>query len=156
MIKENIEKLISISKEKNQLLLQMKGLADKQEDRIEGEKIEDLNETLDKNDSIINKINELDILFLTIFSQIKKEKSIQDIEELDVNEYPELRELKKTIKEVSSTLMTISLMNRENSKAMKHKLEETKAEIRKIRDGKKAYRGYNTKILDSILIDEKK
>ncbi len=38
---------------------------------------------------------------------------------------------------------------------MKSKLEETKMEIRKIKDGKKAYKGYNTKIPESILIDER-
>ncbi len=52
--------------------------------------------------------------------------------------------------------MAISLIDGgENNNTMKSKLEETKMEIRKIKDGKKAYKGYNTKIPESILIDER-
>ena len=47
-------------------------------------------------------------------------------------------------------------MDKENNNSMKSKLEETKMEIRRIKDGRKAYRGYNAEISESILIDEKK
>ena len=118
--------------------------------------MEKLNEILDEKDNIIKEINKLDISFLSIFSRIKKDENIQDIDQLDIKKYPNLKELKKIVKEVSSTLIAISLIDEENNKSMKKKLEETKMEIRKIKDGKKAYKGYNTTITESILIDEKK
>ena len=156
MTKELIDELISISKEKNQLLVEMQKITKGQREEIKEEDMENLNEILDKKDYIIKEINKLDISFLTIFSQIKKNRDIQNIDEMDIEKYPNLKELKKTVKEVSSTLIAISLMDKENNNSMKAKLEETKMEIRKIKDGKKAYKGYNATIAESILIDEKK
>lgn len=156
MTKELIDELISISKEKNQLLVEMQKITKGQREEIKEEDMENLNEILDKKDYIIKEINKLDISFLTIFSQIKKNEDIQNIDEMDIEKYPNLEELKKAVKEVSSTLIAISLMDKENNDSMKAKLEETKMEIRKIKDGKKAYKGYNATIVESILIDEKK
>lgn len=156
MTKELIDELISISKEKSQLLVEMQKITKGQREEIKEEDMENLNEILDKKDYIIKEINKLDISFLTIFSQIKKNEDIQNIDEMDIEKYPNLEELKKAVKEVSSTLIAISLMDKENNDSMKAKLEETKMEIRKIKDGKKAYKGYNATIAESILIDEKK
>ena len=156
MTKELIDELISISKEKSQLLVEMQKITKGQREEIKEEDMENLNEILDKKDYIIKEINKLDISFLTIFSQIKKNEDIQNIDEMDIEKYPNLEELKKAVKEVSSTLIAISLMDKENNNSMKAKLEETKMEIRKIKDGKKAYKGYNATIAESILIDEKK
>ena len=156
MTKGLIDQLISISKEKNQLLFEMQGITKEQREEIKEEDMKSLNGILDKKDYIIKEIDKLDISFLTIFSKIKKEEKIENIDELDVDRYPNLRELKKIIKEISSTLMAISLIDEQNNNSMKSKLEETKMDIRRIKDGKKAYRGYNTKIPESILIDEKK
>lgn len=156
MTKEQIDELISISEEKNRLLFEMQEITKRQKEKIKEEDMEKLNEILDEKDNIIKEINKLDISFLSIFSRIKKDENIQDIDQLDIKKYPNLKELKKIVKEVSSTLIAISLIDEENNKSMKKKLEETKMEIRKIKDGKKAYKGYNTTIIGSILIDEKK
>ena len=108
MTKELIDKLISISKEKSQLLFEIQEITKRQKEEIKKEDMENLNGILDKKDHIINKINKLDISFLTIFSQIKKQENIQGIDELDVSKYPNLKELKKIIREVSSSLVVIS------------------------------------------------
>ncbi|NMB26527.1 MAG: flagellar protein FlgN [Tissierellia bacterium] len=156
MTKERIDELISISEEKNRLLFEMQEITKRQREEIKEEDMEKLNEILDKKNNIIKKIDRLDTSFLSIFSQIKRDEKVQDIDELDIKRYSNLRELKKIVKEVSSTLIAISLIDEENNNFMKEKLEETKMEIRKIKDGKKAYKGYNTTIIGSILIDEKK
>ena len=156
MAKEQIDKLISITKEKSQLLNTMHKITKGQGSEIEKEDMENLNEIMDKKDRIIKEIDRLDISFLTIFSQIKKDHSIESIDELDMQKYPNLVELKDAVKEVSSTLMAISLIDEKNNKAMKQKLEQTKLELRRVKEGKKAYKGYNSTITGSILIDEKK
>ena len=156
MTKELIDELISISKEKSQLLDEILNCTKIQQKEINEEDMENLNEILNKKDHIIKEINKLDVSFLTIFSQIKKEENVEDIDELDIDKYANLRELKKIVKEVSSSLIAISLIDEENNKAMKVKLEETKMELRKIQDGKRAYKGYNVTITESMLIDEKK
>ncbi|WP_341537381.1 flagellar protein FlgN [Schnuerera ultunensis] len=127
-----------------------------QKEEIERENMENLNRIMDEKDSLMKKIDELDLSFITIFSQIKKEHSIEGIDELSLEEYPNLTKLKEVVKEVSSTLMTISLMDDKNTGAMKERLEQTKIELRKLKEGKKAYKGYNPSMNGSMLIDEKK
>ena len=156
MTRELIDELISISKQKNQLLDKMCKFTKGQREEIKKENMENVDGILNKKDAIIEKINRLDVSFLTIFSQIKKDEGIEDIAELDINKYPNLRELKEIIRAISSSLMAISLLDEENNKIIKEKLEETKMELRRIKDGKKAYKGYNATITGSMLIDEKK
>lgn len=156
MTKELIDNLISISKEKKQLLEEIHDFTKKQREGIKKEDMGKLNDILDKKDHIIKKINELDISFLTIFSQIKKEEGIENIDQIDVDKYPNLKKLKEIVKEISSSLIAISLLDEENNKNIKAKLEETKKELRRVKDGKKAYKGYNSTITGSMLIDEKK
>lgn len=156
MTKELIDNLISISKEKKQLLEEIHDFTKKQREGIKKEDMGKLNDILDKKDHIIKKINELDISFLTTFSQIKKEEGIENIDQIDVDKYPNLKKLKEIVKEISSSLIAISLLDEENNKNIKAKLEETKKELRRVKDGKKAYKGYNSTITGSMLIDEKK
>ena len=127
-----------------------------QKEQIKKEDMNSLDSILDKKDHIIKEIDKLDISFMTIFSQIKREEAIENIDELDKDRYPNLRELKEIVKEISSSLMAISLLDEENNKNIKEKLEATKMELRRIKDGKKAYKGYNKTIAGSMLIDEKK
>ena len=156
MTKELIDELISISKKKNQLLNEMHKITKEQREEIKKDEMDNLNEILNEKDHIIEEINKLDVSFLTIFTQIKKEEGIENIDELDIERYPNLKTLKDIIKEISSTLIAISLLDEKNNKAMKESLEETKMELRKIKDGKRAYKGYNATITKSMLIDEKK
>lgn len=156
MITEKIDELISITKEKNRLLNQMYNITKEQIEEIEREEMDSLNDIMDKKDSLMKKIDELDLSFITIFSQIKKEDSIESIDELSIEQYPNLGQLKEVVKEVSSTLIAISLLDEKNTQAMKERFEETKIELRKLKKGKKAYKGYNPSVTGSILIDEKK
>lgn len=156
MTKGRIDELISITKEKNLLLNKMHNITKEQKEEIEREDMENLNRIMDQKDSLMKKIDELDLSFITIFSQIKKEHSIESIDELSLEKYPNLAELKEGVKEVSSTLMTLSLMDERNTQAIKERLEQTKTELKKLKEGKKAYKGYNPPMNGSMLIDEKK
>ena len=153
---DNIDKLISLSKEKKQLIDEMHNCTKVQKKEIDKENMDSLNYILDEKDKLIQKINKIDIEFLTIFSQIKKAEGIENIDELDINEYPNLKELKEIIKDISSTLVAISLLDEENNKNMKKRIEKTKMELKKVKEGKRAYKAYNKPIEGSILIDEKK
>lgn len=156
MITASIDKLISLSKEKNQLINEIYGFTKAQKQEIEKEDINNLNKILDEKDKLIKKINKIDIEFLNIFSQIKKEEGVENIYDLDVNKYPNLKDLKNIVTEISSTLMAISLLDEENNKNMKKRLEQVKLELKRVKEGQRAYKGYNVPMTDSILIDEKK
>lgn len=156
MTKDKIDELISLSREKNQLINEMYNFTKVQKEEIKKEDMDNLNKILDNKDNLIKEINKLDRTFLTIFSQIKKDENIENIDELDVQLYPNLKELKDIVTEISSTLVAISLLDEENNNNIKKKIEETKMELRKVKDGQRAYKGYNVPMTGSILIDEKK
>ena len=156
MTTANINKLISLSKEKNQLINKMYGFTKAQKKEIEKEDINNLNTLLDEKDKLIKTINQIDIEFLKIFSQIKKEEKVENIYDLDVNKYPNLKDLKDIVMEISSTLMAISLLDEENNKDIKKRIEKIKLELKRVKEGQRAYKKYNVPITESILIDEKK
>ncbi|NLW40734.1 MAG: flagellar protein FlgN [Tissierellia bacterium] len=156
MTKERIDKLIAITKKKRELLDSLLTLTNKQTLEIEKEEMDKLNYILDKKDGIIKEIDRLDLDFVNIFSQIKRDHSIEKIGELDVEVYPNLKELKEEVKEITSILASLSLIDEKNTKFIKEKLKETKLELKKVKDGKKAYKGYNPTMVGSMLIDEKK
>ena len=72
MTEEKILKLISLAKEKNKLLDNIIQITKRQEEEIQEERYEDLNKSLKEKDSIINKINKLDRVFLETFHSIKR------------------------------------------------------------------------------------
>lgn len=156
MAKELIDSMIYISKEKLEYLGIILKLTKVQKKHIGKEDMLSNDEILDKKDEIIKKIDVLDREFLIKFSELKKKCNIKDINELNVEEYPALKELKDTIREISSTLMAISILDEENNKALKESLEKIKTNLKKIRKGKKAYKGYNKTLGSNIFIDEKK
>lgn len=156
MTNELIEELIDISKQKLNLLNNMLETTQEQKRSIDSENMEKVDLLLNTKARLIEKIDKLDVQFLTRFSQLKKENNIEDIDELDIHKYPNLKELKEVVKEISSTLMTLSLLDKENNAMMKKKLENVKSNLRKLKKGQKAYKGYNKPLNNSILIDEKK
>lgn len=156
MTLDNIDKLISLSKEKKQLIDEMYNLTKTQKREIEKEDMDNLNNILDEKDKLIQKTNKIDVEFLTIFSQIKKDENIKNIDELDVELYPNLKALKEVVTEISSTLVAISLLDEENSKNIIEQIEETKMELKRVKEGQRAYKKYHKPIEGSILIDEKK
>ncbi|NLW23549.1 MAG: flagellar protein FlgN [Tissierellia bacterium] len=156
MTREKIDQLISLTKEKIKLLERFQSLTKEQKLEIEKEDVDSIDLILDKKDAIMKEIDKLDVRFMDIFSQIKKDESVENIYDLDREKYPNLVELKKAVKDVSSLLMAISLLDEENTKMMKKKLADTKMELKRVKEGMKAYKGYNVPFDGSILIDEKK
>ena len=153
---EKIDKLIDITRKKNKLLKDMLILTEKQKEQIDKDSYEGINRSLDEKDRIMKEIDKLDMSFLEIYNEIKRENAIKDINHLDSKLYPNLKELKKAVEEVTTTLSAISLLDKENTRAMRDKLESAKKELSKIKIGKKAYKGYNFRLEESMMIDEKK
>jgi hypothetical protein len=151
-----IDSMVVLSREKNELLLEILQLTKLQKDVIEKEDMEELHYILDKKDKIMLEIDKIDVSFLTLYGQLKREENIDSLDEINTDKYPSLKDLKKVVGEVTSTLMSISLLDEENNKSIRESLERTKLELRRVKKGKVAYKGYNTEVSGSMLIDEKK
>lgn len=156
MTQKLIEELVNIGREKLSLLNTMLELTEEQNKLIKKEDMEKVDLNINKKDSLIKKIESLDIQFLSKFTQLKKDNNIKDINELDIKDYPELKNLKEVVQEISSTLMAISLLDKENNVKMRKNLESIKSNLKNIKKGQKVYKSYNKTLNNSILIDEKK
>lgn len=151
-----IEELIDISRKKLELLNSMLEVTQEQKKSIDEENMEKVELFINTKDRLMEDVDKLDVEFLTKFSQIKKKNNVDDIDELDVERYPKLKDLKEVVKDISSTLMAISMLDKENNAVMRKKLESVKSNLRKVKKGQKAYKGYNKTIDNNIFIDEKK
>ncbi|MBE6083128.1 flagellar export chaperone FlgN [Sporanaerobacter sp. PP17-6a] len=156
MKEDLVSELIEISEKKLGLLDEMLLLTKKQRTVISQEKQGNLNEIIDKKDKIIDEIDKLDKIFILKFSRYKLENKVESIDKIDVRDKPELKNLKDVITKITSTLMAISIIDKENNLEIKDKLEDVKENLKKVKDGYRAYKGYNKKVKGSILIDEKR
>ena len=156
MIEEQIEELIDLAEKKYELLEHMHDITRTQLKGIEDGDMDGLNRILDRKDGLMRRIDDLDLSFMDIFSEIKGYGGIEDIYELSPVEYPNLEKLKGVVGRISTKLEAIKALDDENRRNMGETLDGIKAELRKVRKGQEAYRGYNAPIVDNIFIDEKK
>ncbi|WP_077369639.1 flagellar export chaperone FlgN [Anaerosalibacter sp. Marseille-P3206] len=156
MSKDIVDKLVSISSEKLVLLNKLLDLSKLQKKFISESDMDNVNIIIDKKDEVMKEIDALDIKFMTHFAELKKENNVVELNELDTSKYPNLKELKNVVKEITSTLMAISLLDEENNKSLKADLEKIKLNLRTVKKGQKAYKGYNKVLDNNIMIDEKK
>lgn len=156
MINENINRMIDLSMRKKQYLMELLDLTQKQGTIIEEEKLDELDKILKEKDKVMEKVDELDSQFLSIFNQIKDEEKIDDFEKLPVEKYENVKELKAVIGEINNILNSLSILDKNNIAKMKAKVEETQAQLKNIRMAKKANKGYGLGDIGSVFLDEKK
>ena len=87
---------------------------------------------------------------------LKSKNNVDNLDELDSKDIPSLKKLKEIVGEITSTLMAISMLDKENTKVIKEELEEIKASLKTVKNGQRAYSGYNKVLNKNIMIDEKK
>lgn len=137
MEKNLVDEMIRISNEKLKLLNVILDLTKLEREYIDKEDMDKINGILDEKDNVINRIDKLNIQFLTCFSQLKKENNVNELDELEIEDYPNLKELKEVVIEIKSTFMAISLIDDENNKEMAKGLEKIKANLKSIKKGQK-------------------
>lgn len=148
--------MINISNEKLVLLNKLLELTNMQKIAISKSDMQKIDDILNEKDELIKSIDALDVKFLTCFSELKAKNNIKKLDELDSLATPSLKELKEVVNEITSTLMAISLLDDENTRLLKEDLEEIKASLKTVKNGQRAYSGYNKTLDNNIMIDEKK
>ncbi|HHV38894.1 MAG TPA: flagellar protein FlgN [Tepidimicrobium sp.] len=156
MTRKQIDELITLAKKKSELFEEMYDITKVQLKSIEDGDMDSLNRILDEKDSIMKRVDGLNLSFLNIFSSIKEHNHIEDIYQLSVDRYPNLEELKEVVGKVTAQLEAIAALDDENHKNMKKSFENTKRELKRLKRGQKAYKGYNISFVDNMFIDEKK
>lgn len=156
MTADRINKIIKLSQEKKILLIEILSLTKKQKDLIEEDNIDDLGIVLIDKENLMNKIDLLDKDFLSLYNSIKSDEGIDSLEKIDIRKFDNLKSLRDIVGEINKILDDISSIDRENKKNMKSNIDKVKLNIKQVKKGKKAYKGYNYETVESMLIDEKK
>ena len=156
MINENIGKMIELSMKKKEYLLDILDLTKKQENIIEEDKLDELDNILQEKEKLMGKIDDLDGEFLTVYNHIKEEEKIDSFEKLPIERYENVKELKAIVNEINNILNTLTILDKNNINKMKANLEKTQSELKNVKVGKRAYKGYSYGDVGSIFIDEKK
>src|SRR5690554_6278585 len=142
MINENIGKMIELSMKKKEYLLDILDLTKKQENIIEEDKMDELDNIIQEKEKLMGKIDDLDCEFLTVNNQIKEEEKIDSFEKLPIERYENVKELKAIVNEINNILNTLTILDKNNINKMKANLEKTQSELKNVKVGKRAYKGY--------------
>lgn len=157
MNKEYIDILIKSTKEKSAILCDLYDLSLLQAEIIKEDEIDwdKFMENVDKKDELVDKINELDVGFETVFRRIK--------EELEANKESyskEINELKELIKSITDKSVDLQALEMRNKTLIENKFNETRKIIKQSKMGSQAAAQYYQKVnkinvIDPQLMDKK-
>ncbi len=156
MTKDDVARMIELSKEKKKLLAKILEYTNTQTTIIENDNMEELDHILMEKEKIMEEIDVLDKEFLSLYDLIKTVEGIESLEKIDKNKYTNIKALKEAVNDINTILTDISIIDRKNTAKMKSSIDKIKSDLKQVKEGKKAYKGYNYESTESILIDEKK
>src|SRR5690554_4122389 len=133
MIYEKINKMIELSMEKKKNLLEILDLTKRQETIIENDKMDDLDNVLKEKEKLMEKIDNLDIQFLSLYKQIKEEEKVDSFDKLSLEKYKNIIDLRNVINEINNILNTLSMIDKNNIAKMKFNLEKTQSELKQVK-----------------------
>lgn len=151
-----IDKMISLSKDKNEYLRDILKLTKEQKSFIQKDDMDGIENIISEKENLMSSIDLLDVQFLSLYNEIKELENITSIDEINSIKYSNLSELKEEIGNLNILLSNITVIDKENTKIMKENLENIKYGLKQVKEVKRAYKGYNYESEESILIDEKK
>lgn len=138
------------------MLNEILSLTKMQSNYIEADDMDKINSVLMKKEEVIGKIDNLDKEFLQLYQIVKEEEDIDSIHMIDIRKYDNLKSLKNAVNEINIILDQITKVDKENTEKMRTSIDKIKSELKLVKKGQKAHKGYNYNIGESILIDEKK
>lgn len=153
---ENINKMVTLSLQKKNILEQILDLTIEQSQLIKDDKLDEMEYLLQSKQKKMDEVDELDINFLELYNEVKKTERIESISHIDINKYSNLKDLKNEVDSINIILYKISKLDKENTDEMRRSLKIVQQSIKDVKNGKRAYKGYNKNQIGSILIDEKK
>ncbi len=153
---DRVDRLISISNEKKSYLDQMFQLSKKQEAIIKNDDLSELDSILNDRDSLMKKIDRLDLEFLEIYKDILASEKVENIYDIDVDKFTNIKDLKKVVGTIRDILKEIDILDKNNMSNINKAFEEVQSNLKQIKTGQKLYKGYSMEVDNSILIDSKK
>lgn len=151
-----IDKMIHLSREKEDILGQILELTKEQKIHISNEDMEGINKLIGNKEDLMKKVDLLDLDFLSLYNRIIEEEKISSINDIDLVKYSNMEDLQDSIRDINILLEKISLLDKENTEIMEKNFNNIKSGLKHVKRVKTAYKGYNYEVDNSILLDEKK
>lgn len=147
MLQQNQEfqNIINLLHSKIQLYEQMLVLTERQSDAIGNEeKLNELEQLIQEKQQLINKVNETDAEYATQAEQIKIKYNLQRIEDLGAGNryFTSFQTLQNRMYDLLQQIQTIE---NQNIQQFTVQMEEVKAELDTVRNGKMATKNYYVK-----------
>lgn len=153
-----LEQMIKLSSKKLDLLKELKELSDKQIKAFNEQRLDEIENILNKKDEIINWIKKLDDAFLKLSDSLKKLLGIESLTQLENTGIEGCRELKGLIGEITALVEGIIDAEKRGYEKAVTLQSEFGGRIKDISAGRKAAKAYYAKPLNmpSYFIDKKK
>lgn len=153
-----IDKMVDLLKIKNNKLLDILELTNKQSDAINSQDDGLLNMYIDQKQTVIDRIDEIDQVFLGHFNTLKTQLGIDSLDEIPAGKADGFKALKNEVNNNHKVIEQIISKEKENNIKIKAEYDDIKSKIKEISSGKKltsAYEHRNT-LADGVFIDKKK
>jgi hypothetical protein len=153
-----IQRLNEILQKKILLLQDILVLTKAQAEVINEDEIDSLNKLIDKKQTKIDVVNELDEEFNVYFQRLKSSLGVKSIAGLDASGLEGAKELKDVTAEILNLINRISELEKQNTGNGKSLLDHLGGEIKKINQNKKVSSAYSPGPVSvpSYFIDKKK
>ncbi|MDR5659797.1 flagellar protein FlgN [Serpentinicella sp. ANB-PHB4] len=149
-MKEIIDYLMQLSEAKMKLMQGLEQLTKNQEKAIVDRDEEKLTQLISDKQKLMKKVDILDKEFVEKYEQVKTQGIKEEHSEA-------FKALQNRIKEIMDLIEKISTLDKNNIKETKKSLNDSKQQLKSVRSGVKAYKGYSKKAMDgaSIFLDKK-
>lgn len=153
-----IKKLVNNSEKKIEILLKIQKSTNKQNIAIEAHNINALMDEIQLKSELIDKVNILDISFISDYKILKDMLGIESIESIDTTKYSELSALKANIFKIMNILKETKEIDDKNNKIVNIEYNELKEKMKDVNRNIKVSKGYNTTYnhVQGVFIDNKK
>ncbi len=153
-----VNKLIKLLDKKQLLFDEIVGTTLEQKKDIEENDANGLESLIDRKQTLINSIDEIDTAFSQGFIELKKHLNVNDLEELDFSKYPSLKGLKQKVAAIMEVAKSIMEIEEYNKTILAAKMDEIKKNMKQLSVGKKTLKAYQNPTInnDGIYIDKKK
>lgn len=156
MTENNINKMIKLSMDKKNKLVEILDFTNVQEKAIKEDNTEELSKILVQKDRLMKSVDDLDKEFVSLYERVKAEENVDNFRDINVTKYESLKGLKDVVEEINRILDKLTQLDKRNMENMKDSLNKTKSDLKQVKEVQRAYKGYSYEESGSILIDKKK
>lgn len=128
-----IESLINLSEKKLTALEELLKVTMLQNNLINTDQLDSLLIVIEERQSVISRIDEIDVAFLHKYAVLKKELGTTSLQEVNLTEYPSLRVLRTHTDTIMGLLKDIDNLDKLNHESLKEDFETVKEELKKVK-----------------------